>query len=250
MSARFYAIGDIHGHLDQLRMCHERIARDRITTGLADAPVIHLGDMVDRGPDSKGVIAFLLEGRDRGENWITLMGNHDRSFLKFLTDPGWRDPILRPDYTWLHPNMGGRETLASYGVNAPADGPPATIHRDAANKIPARHVGFLESLPLRHLDAGIMFVHAGIRPDVPLDDQREDDLVWIRDEFHRHTGSHGPLIIHGHAAIRKATHYGNRVNIDTGAGWGREATAIVIEGRDVWRLTRNGREALLPPGET
>lgn len=122
---RSYAIGDIHGHIDLLLHAHDLIAADRRATGDHDAPVIHLGDLVDRGPDCRGVVQYLMDGTARGENWVTLKGNHDRMFTRFLRDPKEHEPGLRPDLAWLHPRLGGAETLASYGVRHAMDRPLA-----------------------------------------------------------------------------------------------------------------------------
>lgn len=108
---RTYAIGDIHGHLALLDAAHARIAADRAATGDAAAPVVHLGDLVDRGPDSPGVIARLMEGIAAGEPWVVLKGNHDALFALFLDDPGAQDPGLRPDLSWLHPRLDRKSVV-------------------------------------------------------------------------------------------------------------------------------------------
>ena len=113
-----YAVGDIHGHLDLLHGAHDLIARDRAAHGTTDAPIIHIGDLVDRGPDSAGVLRYLREGIACGENWQVLMGNHDRLLLNFIRKPDWHDPGLRAGLNYLHPAIGGRTTLESYGVTA------------------------------------------------------------------------------------------------------------------------------------
>ena len=112
---RSYAIGDIHGQLEMLHDAHARIAADRARCGGEDAPIIHLGDYVDRGPDSRGVVRFLREGLPRGENWVAIKGNHDRMLYEFMADPLWRDPGMKSDLSWLNPRLGGDKTLASYG---------------------------------------------------------------------------------------------------------------------------------------
>lgn len=246
MTVRSYAIGDIHGHLEKLVDVHALIALDREECGDADAPVIHIGDLVDRGPDSRGVIEFLMEGQAEGQPWIVLKGNHDRLFTGFMADPGYRDPGLRAELGYLHPRIGGDTTLASYGVRSPGDRPIPKVHADAAERIPAAHLEFERNLPLYHLRGEVLYVHAGVRPGVDLRNQREDDLIWIRHEFLDDTRDHGPLIVHGHTAIAEATHYGNRLNIDSSAAYGGPLTAVVIEDRNVWRLTAAGRVALEP----
>lgn len=243
---RSYAIGDIHGHLDRLREAHARIAADRARTGDSEAPVIHLGDLVDRGPDCRGVLQFLIDGLAEGQPWLVLKGNHDRLFARFLDDPRAPDPRLRAGLSWLHPALGGAATLASYGVANPGDRPVGKVHADAVRLVPEAHRAFLAGLPLWHRRGAALFVHAGIRPGVPLQVQVEDDLVWIREPFLSDTREHGFLVVHGHTAIETPMHCGNRVNIDTRAGYGGPLTAIVVEGRDVWVLAEDGREPLRP----
>ncbi|AWD22372.1 metallophosphoesterase family protein [Fuscovulum blasticum] len=241
---RAYAIGDIHGQLALLKAAHDRIAADIARHG--PAPVVHVGDLVDRGPDSRGVIDLLLEGQAAGQDWVVLKGNHDRLFTMFLDDPQAQDHRLRSDLSWLHPRLGGAETLASYGVRAAADRPVAPVHADGLVAVPASHRAFLQALPLTHRIGDVLFVHAGIRPGVALDAQAEDDLLWIRQPFLEDTRDHGPLIVHGHTALDAPTHYGNRVNIDSSAGYGGPLTAIAIEGREVFLLTEAGRVPLVP----
>ncbi|VDC27288.1 metallophosphoesterase [Pseudogemmobacter humi] len=241
---RSYAIGDIHGHLDLLKRAHERIAADMAVHG--PAPVIHLGDLEDRGPDSRGVIGWLMQGIARGEDWVVLKGNHDRLFTRFLGDPWWEDPGLPRPLNWLHPRVGGAETLASYGVRAPADRPVEAVHADGRAAVDPAHVAFLEALPSHLLRGETLFVHAGIRPGVALAEQTEDDLVWIRQGFLDDARDHGPLVIHGHTSIDAPLHYGNRVNIDSSAAYGGPLTAIAVEGREVFHLTDLGRVPLLP----
>lgn len=243
---RTYAIGDIHGHLDLLRDAHDKIARDRARTGDAEAPVIHLGDLVDRGPDSRGVIEYLRSGQAAGEPWVILKGNHDRMFAGFLADPSWQDPGLRSDLSWLHPRLGGAATLASYGVRAAGDRPVAPVHAEAVAAVPQAHREFLLGLPTWRQRGDVVFVHAGIRPGTTMEMQSETDLVWIRKGFLEETGDLGVLVVHGHTALDIPKHYGNRVNIDSGAAYGGLLTTIVVEGRNVWTLEDQGRAPLLP----
>jgi serine/threonine protein phosphatase 1 len=240
-----YAIGDIHGHLDQLRGLHGLIAEDAARHG-DDARIVHVGDLVDRGPNSAGVIGYLMSGIDQGRDWIVLEGNHDRMLSLFLDNPKARDPGLRSDLSYLHYKIGGGTTLASYGVPNAADRPLRPVHAEAIANVPQSHREFLKNLPLWYQEDETLFVHAGIRPGVLLERQSETDLVWIRREFLDDTRDHGPLVIHGHTAIDAPTHYGNRVNIDSGAAYGGPLSAIVIEGRAIWRLTLDGRVPLLP----
>ncbi|MBD3764754.1 MAG: serine/threonine protein phosphatase [Rhodobacterales bacterium] len=243
---RTYAIGDIHGHLDLLHQAHARIAADRAACGDRSSPVVHIGDLVDRGPDSRGVIDHLMHGIARGENWVVMKGNHDRMFTLFLQDPDAIDEGMRSGLSWLHPRLGGGPTLASYGLRAPADRPLDRVHPEAVEAVPAAHRRFLEGLPSRFLHGEVLFVHAGIRPGVALHCQTETDLLWIREPFLSDPRDHGALVVHGHTAIDAPTHYGNRLNLDSGAAYGGPLSAVVIEGRAVFHLTDAGRQPLVP----
>jgi serine/threonine protein phosphatase 1 len=245
---RTYAIGDIHGHLDLLIEAHARIAEDRRENGADDAPIVHVGDLVDRGPNSQGVIEYLRAGIAAGENWVVLKGNHDRMFTGFLSDMAYQDDGLRADLSYLHYKIGGAETLASYGIKNAADRRLAPVHAEAVAAVPQAHRDFLVSCPTSFMRGDVMFVHAGVRPGVPLDAQTETDLVWIRGPFLIDPVDHGKLIVHGHTAIDRPRNYGNRVNIDSGAAYGGPLSAIVLEGRDAFHLTQNGR--VLLPRET
>jgi serine/threonine protein phosphatase 1 len=192
------------------------------------------------------VVDYLMQGVEAGRDWVVLKGNHDRLFTQFLNDPNWTDPGLRPEHSWLHPRLGGAMTLASYGVRSPGDRPIAPVHADAVAAVPAAHRQFLESRPTSHACEAAIFVHAGIRPGIALANQAEDDLVWIRKDFLEDTRDHGALVVHGHTAIDKATHYGNRLNMDSSAAYGGPLSAAVIEGRRAYLLTDAGRVPLLP----
>ena len=243
---RAYAIGDIHCQLDALRRVHALIAADRARTG-EDAPVVHLGDLVDRGPESAGVIDYLRLGPVAGAApWITLRGNHDFMFRLFLDDPERRDPGLNPAYTWLHERLGGSTTLASYGVDAAAGRPLPDLWAEARVRVPEAHRIFLDNLPLLYRTEAAVFVHAGIRPGVPLVAQAPQDLMWIRKGWLDDTTDHGLLVVHGHTVVDAPVHYGNRVNLDAGAAYGGPLAVALVDGREVWLLTGDGRVPLLP----
>lgn len=242
MTLPIYAIGDIHGQLDLLHEALVKITSD----GGPDAQIIFLGDLTDRGPNSRGVIEFLMQGVAGGRNWTVLKGNHDRMMEFWLEDAIRPDPQLLIGYHWLHPRIGGLETLASYGVTFPERSRYNQIHPRARAAVPQAHTDFLASLPYYHVHDDLLFVHAGIRPTVALVDQSIDDLCWIRDEFLTFTQPHPWLVVHGHTAVKAAEHHGNRVNLDSGAAYGGPLTAAVFEGRDCWVLSDTGREALLP----
>ncbi|MEE9387240.1 MAG: metallophosphoesterase [Paracoccaceae bacterium] len=273
---RIYAIGDIHGHLDRLRSVHHWIDADHHLHG-GDYVVVHVGDLTDRGPDSAGVIQFLIDGLSRGQPWVVLRGNHDRMMSLYLQDPSAQDGRLRADYSWLHHRLGGLTTLASYGV-LPAEEtnpkipkgkhwlhqksggretltsygidlnsvPDRELAQAARAAVPPQHQAFLAGLDTMYRSPDAVFVHAGIKPGVAIEDQVEDDLIWIREPFLNDRRDHGPLIIHGHTPIDAPTHYGNRVNIDSGVAFGGPLSVIVVERRDVWNLTAAGRVPMQP----
>lgn len=238
---RLYAIGDVHGQLELLKAAHERIFRD----GGRDALIVHVGDLIDRGPDSRGVVEYLLRGRHEGRNWVVVKGNHDRFLPAYLRDPAWIDPGVSSGQSWLaHPGLGAAATLRSYGLDP--DLPPPRLHREALRAVPKSHVDFLAGLPLWYLHPDALMVHAGIRPGIELQEQDEQDLVWIRRGFLDDTSDHGVLVVHGHTAIQTATHHGNRLNIDGGAAYGRPLCAVAIEGGHAHLLTDEGRVPLKP----
>ena len=240
MIDRIYAIGDIHGQYDKLLDALTLIEVD----GGAEAPVVVLGDLVDRGPDSRGVIETLLNGKAEGRDWTVLMGNHDRLFIDFMKEGRPAHPKLRAGLAWLDERIGGRETLASYGVDRALG--EEDIRAAALQAVPQAHVDFLESCPLSHETEELFFVHAGIQPRLPLEWQTEDDMLWIRDPFLEHDGPFPKLVVHGHSAVQAPEHRGNRVNLDRGAGWGRPLTAAVFEEGRVFVLRESGREELTP----
>lgn len=242
-----YAIGDIHGHLGLLKAAHDLIEADRARHAAGPAPVVHLGDLIDRGPESAGVISYLDAGLREGRDWVVLKGNHDRMLRGFLQDPHRPDEGLRNLVSYLHPGIGGAATLASYGVHAPADRPVAKVHADALERVPPGHLAFIDRQRTHFRAGDLLFVHAGVRPGVALEKQTETDLVWIREPFLSHAAPHPWLVVHGHTTVDAPQHRGNRVNIDSGAAYGGPLTALVVEGSETFVLTPRGRAALRPP---
>lgn len=240
---RYYAIGDIHGFLGQLEAAHDLIARDRAETGDLTAPVVHLGDLVDRGPDSRGVIDYLIGGQERGEPWKVIAGNHDRVFSHQI---GASEQDHTRLSTWTSDVMGGRETAASYGVDISSWRSQSANRARLTDAVPDQHISFLRDLDLFVETPDLIFVHAGIRPGLPLSEQIEEDLIWIRRGFLDDTRDHGKLVVHGHTPVEQPMHCGNRVNLDTGAGYGRPITAAVFEDRDCFVLGPEGRMPLTP----
>ncbi len=233
-----YAIGDIHGQLAELDRVLSLIEAD----GGADAHIVFLGDYTDRGPDSRGVLDRLINGVSQGRRWTVLRGNHDRMFCRYLTDGNEHDERIKSGKGWLTPSLGGPTTLASYGVNVEE----GDILKRAQAAVPPEHLAFLESRSLWYETDNLLFVHAGIKPGVPMDEQDEDDLIWIREGFLDYEEPFDKLIVHGHTALEQPTHFGNRIDIDSGAGYGRPLTAAVFEGTDCFILTETGRVPLLP----
>lgn len=238
MTQNLYAVGDIHGQIDMLENALEWIEQD----GGPDARIIFLGDYTDRGPDSRAVIERLAKGKAEDRNWVFLKGNHDRMFEWFLETPAPRhDPHLLVGYHWLHERLGGTDTLASYGVVFPDRTRLSDVAIMAHAVVPDHHIEFLRDLQICHQEAGKFFVHAGVRPGVPLHSQIEDDLLWIRDEFLHDTRDHGALIVHGHSPVDAVDRRKNRINLDTGAGYNRPLSAVVFDNDDLFLLSRRGR---------
>lgn len=241
MTQPIYAIGDIHGQLEKLQAVLELIEAD----GGPDARVVFLGDYTDRGPNSCGVIDLLAEGLAGGRNWVCLRGNHDRMFSMFIEDYPRNDDRLLVGYHWLHDRIGGIETLESYGVAVPEGARIHDVHAEARLAVPQNHSTFLDGLVDHYEESGLLFVHAGIRPGLSLAEQSQNDKLWIRQEFLRDQTEHPWLVVHGHTQIPTPEHHGNRVNLDSGAGFGRELTAAVFEERSCWTLHPEGRKALI-----
>lgn len=257
-----YAIGDIHGQIDMLDNALALIAAD----GGEDAHIVFIGDYTDRGPDSRAVIETLISGKSAGKNWTFLKGNHDRMFCDYVTGAIEHDPKVKSNISWINPRLGGVTTLASYGIIGephfahPLNGletlthytrdgdntAPETIAAEARAAVPQSHIDFLTNLPLTVQTEDLIFVHAGLRPNVALADQDIEDLLWIRDGFLETNHDFGRLVVHGHTALDHPTHFGNRIDIDGGAGYGRPLVPVVFEGRDCWTLTTTGRVPLTP----
>lgn len=242
MTHPIYAIGDVHGQIDELHRVLALIEAD----GGPDAKIVFVGDYVDRGPDSRGVLQLLIDAQAAKRNWVTIKGNHDRYLSRFLDYMIVQDPATRPDLEWFNPRLGGDKTMLSYGVVAEDGGPLREIQAAALEAVPQEHRDFLANLPLMHETEELLFVHAGIRPKVALEKQIEDDLIWIREPFLKYRRSFGPLVVHGHTALDHPEHAGNRVNLDGGAGYFRPLHAAVFEGRDCWLLSDTGRHSLRP----
>jgi serine/threonine protein phosphatase 1 len=222
-----YAIGDIHGRLDLLTDLLAQVAADaRRHPADQHRELVFLGDYIDRGTQSRGVIDALL---DLGWPEFTptfLMGNHEEAMLEFLD--GQADGV-----GWL--TYGGLETLISYGIalrKLPMDTASATELRDALRAaVPPRHVDFLRRCVLSHVEGDYVFVHAGVRPGRSLEQQDRRDLLWIREEFLRAPGAlPGKVVVHGHTICDSPQDLGHRIDIDTGAFVSGQLTCLVLRG--------------------
>lgn len=219
---RLYVIGDIHGRLDLFNELEQQIRQD-LKTAPANVLTIFLGDYIDRGRESAGVLER-LSAEDFCTPICTLRGNHEEVFLQFLSDAS----ILS---SWR--NFGGLETLHSYGVNVAEAMRGAGYQRAQAalvDSLPARHRQFLESTKLSFTLGDYFFSHAGAKPGVDLDQQTSDDLLWIRNEFLDFAGDFGKTVVHGHTPTPKPEIKPNRINIDTGAYLSSVLTALILEG--------------------
>jgi serine/threonine protein phosphatase 1 len=223
---RIYAIGDIHGCADLLEALLRQIDMDCRLYRASRPVVVFLGDYIDRGPASSEVLDLLLTYQRTKES-IFLKGNHETYIHSFLSDPA----ILDEWRLW-----GGLETLVSYGLKPsinPGVPEQTRLAKEFEKSIPKGHLRFLESLDLSFSCGDFLFVHAGIRPGVPLRKQREEDLLWIREEFLSCEQQFEKFVVHGHTPVRTPDMRSNRINIDTGAFATGRLTCIVIEGTSI-----------------
>jgi serine/threonine protein phosphatase 1 len=213
---RIYAVGDIHGCARQLAALHDAIACDLARRPIGSALLLHIGDYVDRGADTAGVIARLVDGCPiPGMEMINLMGNHESTMLEALAG----ERAAGTD--WLF--AGGRAALQSYGID------PAGPREQWAALIPQSHQDFLGNLTLMHREGGYAFVHAGVRPGIKLEDQARDDLLRSRQPFLYSEADFGAVIVHGHTPVKAPVVRHNRIAIDTGAVFGGTLTCVVLE---------------------
>jgi serine/threonine protein phosphatase 1 len=217
---RVYAIGDIHGCAARLFALHEAIRDDLARRPAASPLLLHIGDYIDRGPDSAGVIARLAAGPPLpGVPTVNLLGNHEQTMLDALSG----DRAAGTD--WLY--QGGRPALQSWGVD------PDSPRETWPDGVPAAHLAFVRGLPLSHREGGYLFVHAGIRPGVALEAQTRDDLLRIRQPFLSTEADLGAVIVHGHTPAKAAVVRHNRIGIDTGAVFDGPLTCAVLEGQRI-----------------
>lgn len=228
---RVYAIGDIHGRLDLIEALLDTITADHETRGAADPLIVFLGDLVDRGPDSCGVIERLIGFSKGPVDCRFLMGNHEEVFLRALTGD------LRAFKFLLR--IGGRATILSYGVSE-AEYQGFDFEQLMAalqQRVPPEHVAFLGSFEETVAVGDYLFVHAGIRPGIELEAQKPSDLRWIREDFLDHRDSFGKMVVHGHSITEEVDLRANRIGIDTGAYQSGHLTAVGLEGTERWFLS-------------
>lgn len=218
---RVYAIGDIHGRADLLDQLHDRIEAD-LSTAPGKSVIVYLGDYVDRGADSHGVIERLTRPRFPNVETVALLGNHEDMLLQFMDAPYGAS-------LWL--SNGGDATLASYKVKVPASFDDFLLtQRALLGAMPRHHKQFLAGLPEQVQYGDYLFVHAGIKPGLPLDRQSREHMIWIRDAFLNSEVDHGLIVVHGHTIVHEVEWLPNRIGVDTGAYTTGRLTALVLEG--------------------
>jgi serine/threonine protein phosphatase 1 len=228
---RVYAIGDIHGRNDLLIELLAKIDADNAERGGADTQLIFLGDLVDRGADSAGVIETAMACRASGGKVRFLMGNHEEVFVQACRK---RDPKTARFFI----RIGGEATILSYPITR-AEYMGLDMEQLCARLetlVPEEHLAFIESFEDQITIGDYAFVHAGIRPDVPLCDQKPSDLRWIREEFVDQRGDLEKVIVYGHTIYEDVEERGSRIGIDTGAYASGTLTAIGLEGGERWYL--------------
>ena len=227
---RTYAIGDIHGRLDLLEALLAKIEEDDAARGPAESQVILLGDLIDRGPQSAQVIERALRLEQAGNACRFLLGNHEEVFLKALAG----DLKTLAFFT----RIGGRETILSYGVSEQEyrDCDYPALLDLLRERVPQAHIDFLQRFEDLIVLGDYAFVHAGVRPDRPLEEQQTSDLRWIRTEFLDHRGTLEKIVVHGHTVTEKVELRPHRIGLDTGAYASGRLTAMGFEGEDRWIL--------------
>ena len=231
---RVYAIGDVHGRFDLLQDLIARVQVDNETRGPAETHVVMLGDLIDRGPQSREVIDYFLKGPPRFALWHYIQGNHEEMLLKLIDEP---DAEAIPHFL----RYGGRETFESY--DAPQivlDIPDRYTPDTLPFYVPETHREFMRAMHDGVQFGDYFFTHAGIRPGVPLGEQERQDLRWIRREFLDSDADHGAIVVHGHTVFDEAEIRPNRIGIDTGAYRTGRLTALGLEGTEQWLITAKG----------
>ncbi|MFL6730251.1 MAG: metallophosphoesterase [Sphingomicrobium sp.] len=232
---RAYVVGDVHGRLDLLEELLEEIHRDIARRPAAKNLLVFLGDLIDRGPQSAQVIERLRKYRHAGVRPIFLLGNHEEVMLRILN--GETEHVAG----WLR--FGGAQCLESYGTDPRpiAAASPELALSTIRAAVPGSHVEFLKGFADTCRFGDYLFVHAGIRPGVPLDRQSQSDLRWIREPFLADEADHGFVVVHGHTISSSVDERTNRIGIDTGAYRTGVLTALAVEGAERWFLSTEAK---------
>ncbi len=229
---RVYAVGDIHGRADLLVTLHDHLLDDAVAAAAGRKVLVYLGDYVDRGPRSFDVVEMLIEAPLEGFEIVHLKGNHEDFLLRFLEADLEADP--EADLWFIN---GGDTTLQSYSV--PLLTVPfglaelESVRRAFLAALPPSHMTFFQGLKMFHVEGDYLFVHAGIKPGVPLDEQDEEDLLWIREGFLDSDADFGHMVVHGHTPEVETDVRPNRIGIDTGAVFTDRLTCLVVEGESM-----------------
>jgi serine/threonine protein phosphatase 1 len=228
---RIYAIGDIHGRNDLLQALLTKIDVDNTSRGPADTQIIFLGDLMDRGEDSAGVIETAMALKASGIKVRFLMGNHEEVFVRTCRK---NDPKV----TRFFLRIGGEATVLSYPITRAEY---ITLDMEQLSErlsmlVPQEHLEFIESFEDQIVIGDYAFVHAGIRPGVPLSEQKPSDLRWIRDDFVEQRGDLEKVVVYGHTIYEDIEERGSRIGIDTGAYASGKLTALALEGGERWYL--------------
>ncbi|MCB2059860.1 MAG: metallophosphoesterase family protein [Novosphingobium sp.] len=234
---RVYAIGDIHGRLDLITAIAEAIEEDDRSRGPAKTKIVLLGDLIDRGPDSAAVLHWARDWQER-RNVRILAGNHEEMFLQSFAKSESLRHFLR---------FGGYETVLSYPVDRRAllNADLEAAQQLMREAVPETELEFIRSFENLVVIGDYLFVHAGIKPGAPLDEQRTSDLRWIREPFLSHGGDHGYIVVHGHSISEKPDFRSNRIGIDTGAFMSGRLTALGLEGTERWLIETNDHKGVI-----
>lgn len=226
---RAYAIGDIHGRLDLLETLLRAVEADNAARPAARTSLVFLGDLIDRGPESAGVVRRVMRPLPWAET-VCLKGNHEAAMVAALAGDAEMAEV------WLR--VGGDAALASWGVDVPEGGglPVEAVMDEARRRIPEAESRWIADRPMMHRIGDYLFVHAGIRPGTPIEEQGEADCLWIREPFLNSRADHGVMVVHGHSIREAVEQTDNRIGIDTGAYFSGMLTALGLEGEDRWVL--------------
>jgi serine/threonine protein phosphatase 1 len=227
---RVYAIGDIHGRNDLLQQLLDKIIKDDGERDDVESEIIFLGDLVDRGPDSAGVIDTAMKLKETLGNVRFLMGNHEEVYLAAAAGD---EKSVR-----FFNRIGGRETILSYEITMKEymELDMTQLARRIPELFPRNHVDFIAGFEDQIIIGDYAFVHAGVRPGVPMSEQRQKDLRWIREEFLSSQETHEKIIVYGHTINDDVVETGTRIGIDTGAYYSEKLTALALQGSERWYL--------------